>query len=125
MHILVVDDEPDIRQLVTDILTMGQDPYEISEAGDGEEALMRVAERKPDLIILDIRMPRMDGIEVCRKLKSAPETKSIPIMMLTVKSTLEAREEGFDCGAALYLTKPFDPEELRRLVHGILSGEIH
>lgn len=124
MHILVVDDEPDIRQLVADVLTIGQEPYEISEAGDGEEALAQVAQKKPDLIILDIRMPRMDGIEVCRKLKGAAETKSIPIMMLTVKSSVEARDEGFDCGAALYLTKPFDPEELRRLVRGILSGEI-
>ena len=124
IRILIVDDEPDIRQLVSDVLESGTGEYEINHAVDGEDALKKVATKKPDLVILDIMMPRMDGLETCRRLRASEATKSIPVILLTVKAGMESRDEGFGCGADLYMTKPFDPEELRRMVKGILSGEI-
>lgn len=121
--ILIVDDEPDIRELISTILG-AEDEYELIEAVDGEDGLSKAAKNKPDLIILDLMMPRMDGLEVCRRLRGTPGISEIPVVILTVKTTYEARERGFSVGADMYLTKPFDPEELKSIVKSVFSGKI-
>lgn len=123
-NILVVDDEVDIRGLVKATLEAEEEGYQIDEAGNGVEALSLVKEKKYDLIILDIMMPEMDGIETCHQLKEDEVFKNIPIIFLTVKSQFEFKSEGFEVGGVAYLTKPFDPEELARLAKGILAGDI-
>ena len=124
IKILVVDDEPDIRELVMAVLRPEDENYEFIEAEDGKKALEKAAECKPDIIILDIMMPEMDGHEACRQLRIRSTTKEIPIIFLTVKTEYESREKGFDLGGDAYLTKPFDPAELSALVKGILSGQV-
>ena len=94
--------------------------HEVSMAADGIEALASIAEREPDLVILDHSMPRMSGLEVCRQLKANPFTARIPIMMLTAQSGVESKVEGFSAGADDYIAKPFDPRELRARVQAML-----
>jgi len=122
--ILVVDDEPDIRDLVMAVLKTDNDQYSFVEAFDGEDALQKVKQENPNLIIMDIMMPRLDGIAACKKIKSEESSKNIPVLMLTVKAELGPKDEAFSAGANLYLTKPFDPEEIRSLIRGIFSGTL-
>jgi signal transduction histidine kinase len=108
--ILVVDDNVDNVDLLSKrFRSLG---YTVDEAFDGQEALDRVAVSIPDLIILDIMMPRLDGFEVCQRLKAKPETRLIPIIMLTAKRELPDKIKGLDTGADDYVTKPFNPREL-------------
>jgi DNA-binding response OmpR family regulator len=116
--ILVVDDSRLHRIMLTDVLTRGG--YEIAEAGDGLEALAKVASESPDLIILDRVMPKMDGSEVCRRLKADAFTRHIPALMLTASETTSEKVEGLKLGADAYLTKPFHPEELLATVEALL-----
>jgi len=109
MKILVVEDEANIRQVLKYNLEL--DGYDVITANDGTEALEKVKEA-PGLILLDIMMPRMGGLEVCKRLKKDPATSDIPIFMLTAKSQLNDIEEAFRAGADDYLTKPFEPREL-------------
>lgn len=109
MKILVVDDEPNIRQLLEYNLKL--DGHEVLLAGDGAEALEKVVSDL-DLILLDVMMPIMDGLETCSKLKTNPKTKDIPVFMLTAKSQMKDIEGAFSLGADGYLTKPFDPATL-------------
>ncbi|MFK7759186.1 MAG: response regulator [Phycisphaerales bacterium] len=105
LHILIVDDEPDLRELIQYNLT--QQGHQPSVAADGIAALNHVQEHTPDLIILDVMMPELNGIEVAKRLRSQDRTRSIPIIMLTAK-TQEAHElEGLGAGADDYITKPF------------------
>jgi CheY-like chemotaxis protein len=122
--ILVVDDEPDIRELVKAVLVDDIGGVEFYEASNGAEALDKAREVKPDLIIMDIMMPKLDGLEACRRLREDPNLENIPVIILTVKSTYEAKDKGFSSGADLYVTKPFDPEELKSLVEGVLTGKV-
>jgi adenylate cyclase len=110
MNILVVDDNPDNRQLLKDIVaSMGHTAI----AGvDGEETLRLTHEHMPDLIVLDVNMPGMNGFEVLRRLKTDPKTNSIPVLMLTALNAAEHRVQGLEIGADDYLTKPFNPREL-------------
>ncbi|MBS3102470.1 response regulator [Candidatus Woesearchaeota archaeon] len=119
--ILIAEDEEHIRRLVKAIL--GQEKYDIIEAKDGREALEKVSEEMPDLIILDLMMPKVDGIEVCRQLKSNALTKKIPIIMLTAKTEMTDKIVGIKAGADDYLTKPFEPNELRVRVKTFVSKE--
>jgi signal transduction histidine kinase len=112
--ILVVDDDEDTVELLTKRLSA--EGYHALEAFDGEEALQKVAEYGPDVMILDIKMPRMDGYEVCRRLKSSEDTRIIPIIMLTVKAKVPDKVKGLDIGADDYIPKPFDYRELSRRV---------
>jgi len=117
--VLVAEDEDNIRKLIKIIL--GRDQYDIIEARDGEEALEKVSEEMPDLIVLDLMMPKVDGIEVCKQLKKNALTKKIPIIMLTAKKEMKDKVIGITVGAEDYLTKPFEPRELRIRVKTFLD----
>ena len=112
--ILIVDDDVDSVELLTKRL--GAEGYHTSEAYDGEQALQQVEAHHPDVVILDIRMPKIDGYEVCRRLKGAEDTRHIPIIMLTVKRKVPDKVKGLDVGADDYIPKPFDYRELSRRV---------
>jgi signal transduction histidine kinase len=112
--VLVVDDDVDTVELLTKRLNL--EGYHTLEAYDGEQALRRVGEYEPDVIILDIKMPKIDGYEVCRRLKGSEDTRIIPIIMLTVKAKVPDKVKGLDIGADDYIPKPFDYRELSRRV---------
>ena len=117
--VLVVDDEEPIRKIVT--FQLEKAGYDVSSCADGEEALRMVDEREPDLILLDVMMPNMDGYEVCKRLKSNYQTSHIPIIMVTAKAELENRLQGFEDGANDYITKPFAITELLVRVKNVLQ----
>ena len=117
-YILCVDDEPSISALIRQILRMAG--HEVAIASDGFEALKMVGEREPDLIVLDRSMPGMDGIAVCREIKSNPFLSRVPILILTALATVDFKIEGFDAGADDYLVKPFEPRELTARVNSLL-----
>jgi len=116
--ILIVEDEPDIRKLVHYNLT--QERFKVLEAEDGEKALKTIRLEKPDLVILDLMLPSLSGLEVCRILRERPETARLPILMLTAKAGEADRVVGLEMGADDYLTKPFSPRELVARVKAIL-----
>jgi two-component system chemotaxis response regulator CheY len=119
--ILIVDDDPLIRRL---IVTTLEDvaAFDIVEAGDGQEALERAAAERPEIIFLDIDMPRLNGIDACRALRIDAATAESTIVMLTAVSDDGAERRAVDAGADLFLTKPFSPLDLLRLVDR-LGGE--
>ena len=115
MKILVADDEPQILDIVTRILDGAG--HQVLTAIDGEEAVRRVYETHPDLVLLDIRMPRKDGATVAQQLRDDPRTREIPVVFLTgLIRTSEADQRGGRTGRNLYLAKPFDAEQLLRTV---------
>jgi DNA-binding NarL/FixJ family response regulator len=118
-RLLVVDDEPGLLRAVAACLRA--EGHEVVTARSGAEALVRVAERTPDLVVSDIRMPGMDGYQLARQLRSSPRTALIPVVFLTAKDDLADRVEGFRSGVDAYLTKPFEPDELVAVVSNILS----
>jgi len=109
MKILVVEDEANIRHILKYNLEL--DGHSVVLAENGQQALEQMSE-KPELVLLDLMMPVMDGLETCKKLKADPATKNIPVFMLTAKSQIRDIEEAFRVGADDYLTKPFDPDAL-------------
>src|SRR6266852_5383648 len=114
-RILVVDDDPQIRRVLRTAL-VAQD-YEAIDARNGEEAIERLREEKPDLIILDVNMPRMNGLEACRKIRT---TSDVPIIMLTVRDAESDKIEALDAGADDYMTKPFSSPELLARIRAAL-----
>jgi two-component system phosphate regulon response regulator PhoB len=118
VKVLVVDDEPSVRAALQRALALER--YEVQLAGDGQQALDILAEGVVDAIVLDVMMPRIDGLEVCRRLRSDPRTGRIPIIMLTAKATEADRIVGLELGADDYITKPFAPRELVARVKAIL-----
>ena len=110
MKILVIEDNKDSRQLVIDILAM--QGYEVLSAADGAEGLAKAQAEIPDLIVLDVNLPRLSGFEVCERLKADSELSRIPILMLTALSEIDDRVQGLGLGAEDYITKPFNPREL-------------
>ncbi len=118
-RILVVEDEKDILELVEISLQLGG--LEVIKAEDGLEALEKALTEKPDLILLDIKMPGLSGYEVCRKLKELPQTKNIPVVFLTARGQEHEIREGLEAGGDDYIVKPFAPDELPRRVKEILS----
>jgi len=119
-RILLVDDNPIILEIEKSVLKV--EDYEIETASDGTEAIEKVRSFKPDLILLDIMMPMMDGYQVARLLKEDEECHSIPIVMVTAKRRPEDMNEGYLEGAAGYITKPFKSEELLKVVRILLSN---
>lgn len=117
-RILAVDDSPVILRLVSQ--TLLQVGFEVFTARDGLEALSVVDEVQPNLIILDVLMPHMNGYETCRRLRSKPNTARLPIMMLTGQDTLKEKVQGFEAGADEYITKPFHPAELMARVSALV-----
>ena len=113
--ILIVDDDPLIRKLITTTL---QDVagFCLREAGDGEQAIEAAIQERPQIVFLDYDMPRLDGVETCRRLRSDPATADATIIMLTAMSDEPAEQRAAGAGADLFLTKPFAPLRLRRLV---------
>ena len=116
--ILVVDDEPSIVELVR--FTLEDADVRVVEASDGAEALILARRIKPDLVLLDVQMPRLDGLEVCRQLRREPDFGRMPIIMLTAASQQADRTRGLGAGADEYLTKPFSPLALLALVEALL-----
>jgi CheY-like chemotaxis protein len=108
-RILIVDDEEDVRTVLRATLA---DDYEVIEAHDGLDALEKVRRSEPDLVLMDVMMPLMDGFEACRAIRNTPEFREIPVMFLTALSGKEDMKKGYGAGANLYLTKPFEPERL-------------
>ena len=118
-NILVVDDEANITRLIR--MNLERQGYSVTTAEDGRHALEQVAATKPDLILLDIMMPHLDGFEVLQKLKEDPATSNVPVIMLTVKAQDTDFFEGHKRGADVYLTKPIDPAELVAHVRNLLG----
>ena len=118
-RLLVVDDDAGLLLAVSE--TLRAEGYDVMTARRGREALVRVAEALPDLIISDIRMPGMNGYQLVRNLRAAPHTRLIPIIFLTAKDEIADRIVGFRSGVDAYITKPFEPEELVAIVAGILE----
>jgi DNA-binding response OmpR family regulator len=117
--IMIVDDETDIRDLVRRVLT--SEGYEVLEAGNGQELFHVLETSRPDLILMDVMMPAMDGYELCSRLKSNAAYRSIPVVILTVLATAASLRKGLDAGAAAYLTKPFDPSVLGEKIRALLD----
>ena len=117
--ILIVDDEKQLVSLVS--LHMKMSGYEVLSAKDGEEALAIAREEAPDLIILDLMLPKMDGWEVCKRLRTESNIGDIPVIMLTARSEAGDKLKGFECGADDYVTKPFSPRELVARVKRVLA----
>ena len=116
--ILVVEDEKDIRELVR--FHLEQDGYAVREAETGEAALAQIAKEPPALVVLDLMLPSTDGLEVCRRLRAAEATQSLPIIMLTAKAAEVDRVLGLELGADDYVTKPFSPRELVARVRAVM-----
>jgi len=120
-RILVVDDEPDVLELIE--FNLKAAGFEVATAVDGEEALKKARSAPPELIILDIMLPEIDGMQVCKTLKREPATASIPIILLTAKAAEIDRVLGLELGADDYVTKPFSPRELILRVKGLLRRQ--
>ncbi|HEU4725521.1 MAG TPA: response regulator [Candidatus Eisenbacteria bacterium] len=121
-RILVVDDEIYIVHILD--FSLGMEGYEVLTALDGEQALERLKSDKPDLIVLDIMMPKVDGYEVCRTIKSSPETAHIPVILLSAKGRNVDQKMGFDVGADDYITKPFSPRKLVERINALLGQTV-
>lgn len=120
-HILVAEDERDIRELVNFTLMFAG--HTVTQAANGEEAFEKASamEKKPDLIMMDVRMPKMTGYEACRRMKSVEDLKDIPVVFLSAKGQDEEIQTGIAAGAVAYILKPFAPEELNRRIAEILQ----
>jgi PleD family two-component response regulator len=117
-YVLCVDDNEDMRLMVREVLASGG--HEVELAADGLSALASVQEREPDMLVLDLVMPGMSGIEVCRAVKLNPFTARVPVLMLTARGDVEHKVAAFEAGADDYLAKPFDPRELRARIVALL-----
>jgi two-component system phosphate regulon response regulator PhoB len=116
--ILIVEDDVALAELL--VWNFSAEGYDVRQTSDGEEALLMVREQLPDAIILDWMIDHVPGIEVCRRLRKSPETKAIPILMLTARGEEEDRIRGLKTGADDYMTKPFSPRELMARVEALL-----
>ena len=117
--ILIAEDEPDIRDLVA--FTLRFAGYEVVAGNNGEEAVQIASREFPDLILLDVRMPRMTGYDACRAIKANSELKDIPVVFLSAKGQESEIQTGLDAGAEEYLLKPFAPDQLTDRVRAILA----
>lgn len=117
--IVIAEDERDIRELVT--FTLQFAGHQVIATSNGEEAVEATLRERPDLVIMDVRMPRMTGYEAGRRLKAMPETKDIPVVFLSAKGQDAEVQEGYEAGAVAYILKPFSPDGLIQQVTKILS----
>jgi DNA-binding response OmpR family regulator len=120
--VLVVDDQPHIVRLIQ--VNLEKEGFQVATAGDGVEGLQKLRELTPDLVILDVIMPRKDGFEVLREIKTDPDLAEIPVVMLTVKTHNADIVQGLREGAELYLPKPFHPKELVSMVKRVLEDGV-
>jgi len=118
-HILVAEDERDIRELIN--FTLMYAGYQVTQASNGAEALELAPKVKPDLIMMDVRMPKMTGYEACRQIKQIEELRNIPVIFLSAKGQDEEVQTGIEAGAVAYILKPFSPEDLTRQIGEILK----
>jgi len=124
--ILIADDEPDVRLLIRETLALAQPDYCFLEASDGLKALEMAQQEQPDIVLLDIVMPNMDGLEICRILKGQEDTRSIPVIFITALKDNEQKIKGIEVGGDDFLTKPFDTLELSLRVKSLLRiKELH
>ena len=121
--ILVVDDEIYIVHILD--FSLGMEGYEVLTALDGEQALEKARAEHPDLVVLDIMMPKLDGYETCKMLKADPNTKDIPVILLSAKGRNVDQKVGFEVGADDYITKPFSPRKLVERINTILGQTSH
>ena len=119
--ILIAEDEQDILELITFTLQFGG--YEVIPTSNGEDALEMTRKEKPDLVLLDVRMPRMSGYEVCTQVKADGDTHHIPVVFLSAKGQEAEIKTGFDTGAIDYILKPFAPDHLLKRLEEILASE--
>lgn len=119
IKILVAEDERDIRELIA--FTLRFAGFDVELASNGEDAVKKVPQMQPDLILMDVRMPRMTGYQACDALKKQPETKDIPVVFLSAKGQESEIDEGLRAGAMDYILKPFAPDELTTQVKKILK----
>jgi two-component system alkaline phosphatase synthesis response regulator PhoP len=117
--ILVVDDEVYILHILD--FSLGAEGFDVITANNGELAVQKAIQEKPDLIVLDIMMPVLDGYETCRRLKREPETKHIPVILLTAKGREADKRLGFEVGAIDYIVKPFSPNRLIGRIEEIIG----
>ncbi len=122
-RILIVDDEPSI--VISLEYLMAREGFEVAVAGDGEAALAAVAARAPDLVILDVMMPKLNGFEVCQRLRAEPAWRGVKVLMLTAKGRESELQKGLSLGADAYVTKPFSTRDLVAEVRRLLAaGEV-
>jgi DNA-binding response OmpR family regulator len=119
VNVLVVDDDPDIRELIA--FKLEQMGHVVTSEKDGEGGFAAAMETLPDLVLLDVMMPKLTGIEVCQKLRAEPSTAGIPVILITAKAQEVDVERGFAAGADDYIVKPFSPRELATRVEAVLS----
>ena len=119
-RVLVVDDDPNVRLLCATNLRL--DGFDVIEAANGQEGLERVGEDAPDLVLLDIRMPVLDGFELATAVRKNHRTSHVPVVFLTGEATRDAEERAAAIGAAGYFTKPFDPAAVSRFISDVLAG---
>ncbi len=117
-HLLVVEDEEDLRELL--VYNLARDGYRVTAVESGEQGLLKAMKEKPDLIVLDLMLPGMDGLEVCRSLKNQADTAGIPIVMLTAKGEESDIVAGLELGSDDYITKPFSPRVLVARIKAVL-----
>jgi DNA-binding response OmpR family regulator len=118
-RILIAEDEPDIRELVA--FTLRFAGHEVTAASNGEEAVQMASQIIPDIILMDVRMPRMTGYDACRLMKANPTLKDIPVVFLSAKGQDSEIATGFEAGAEEYMLKPFAPDQLTERVKTILA----
>jgi twitching motility two-component system response regulator PilG len=121
-RILVVEDEESLLKLESILLS--SKGYNVTGVMDGKSALEEIAANKPDLVILDIMLPEIDGFEVCRRIKENPETSGIPVVMLTAKKNSQDVARGTEVGAAAYLTKPFKSAKVIEVIEGLIGTDL-
>lgn len=119
--ILIVDDDEGLRQLLR--LALKFAGMDVREAGDGVDALAQIRADPPDLILLDVMMPQMDGLTLCRTLRADPETEHLPVIMISGKTDPRSIRQGLDCGANEYINKPFEIKELTKRVKALLNSQ--
>lgn len=119
LRILLVDDEPTIVKMVGKRLEV--EGFDVRVAMDGQEALQKTHTEQPDLIILDLMLPKVDGYEVCARLKRDPQYRQIPIMLFTARTQEHDRQRGMGCGADAYLCKPFKSQEMLAQIWALMS----
>ena len=117
-HVLVVEDEDALSELLS--YNLKKEGFRVSLAADGEEAMMLVEERQPDVVVLDWMLPKVTGIEVCRQTRSRSETRNLPIIMVTARTEESDRIRGLDTGADDYIAKPFSTTELMARIRAVL-----
>ena len=120
-RILIIDDEPEITGLIQTALEHDSETYQVITANTGDEGLEKSKKEHPDLVILDVMLPSTGGYEICSKLKYDSAYPKIPVIMLTARGGDLDKKMGMDCGADMYLTKPFDRKKLLSSVHQLLA----